>query len=202
MLWIIVPILVIAIDRISKYIIVENMAEGQSIPVIEGFFYLALHKNPGAAWGILKESKMLFLILIPLISAAVIYYMLKNRNRFLRFSLLLILGGAIGNYIDRLLEGAVTDFLLFYIGSYPFPIFNAADIAITCGTFLLAVYMLFIYKEPARVKRDLSAGKDAAIDGSAEMAEGILNDKCEDGSQSGEFDRNDANNKGETKDAD
>lgn len=152
MLWIIVSLLIIVIDQVSKYIIVQNVAPGEMIPVIDRFFYLTLHKNPGAAWGILQNSQMLFLVIIPIISIVVLYFMAKNNNRFLRFSLAFILGGAAGNYIDRLFEGKVTDFLLFYIGSYPFPIFNAADMAITFGTILLAIYMLFIYKEPP--KRD------------------------------------------------
>lgn len=150
MLWIFISILVVAIDQISKYIVVENIAPDEMIPVIDKFFYLTLHKNPGAAWGILQNSQKAFLVVIPVISICILYFMAKNNNRFLRVSLALILGGAAGNYIDRLFEGKVTDFLLFYIGSYPFPIFNAADVAITCGTALLAVYMLFIYKEPPK----------------------------------------------------
>lgn len=159
MLWIIISILVVAIDQFSKYIVVKNITTDQMIPVIDKFFYLTLHKNPGAAWGIMQNSRLFFLIIIPVISAAVIYFMLKSNSRFLRFSLALILGGAAGNYIDRLLEGKVTDFLLFYIGSYPFPIFNAADMAVTSGTILLAVYMLFIYKEPP--KKNQGEVKDA-----------------------------------------
>ncbi|NLK85945.1 MAG: signal peptidase II [Clostridiaceae bacterium] len=154
MLWIIIPIIVVAIDQLTKYIVVKNIEVSQMIPVIDDFFYLTLHKNTGGAWGILQNSRLLFLILIPVVSVFLVYYIVKNNNRFLRFTLALILGGAIGNYIDRVAEGAVTDFLLFYIGSYPFPIFNAADIAVTCGTILLAVYVLFIYKEPQKAKQD------------------------------------------------
>ncbi len=154
MFWIIIPIIVIAIDQLTKYIVVKNFALSEMIPVIDDFFYLTLHKNKGGAWGILQNSRLVFLILIPLVSAFLVYYIIKNKNRFLRFTLALILGGAIGNYIDRVVEGSVTDFLLFYIGSYPFPVFNVADIAVTCGTVLLAVYVLFIYKEPPKVKQD------------------------------------------------
>jgi signal peptidase II len=154
MLWIIIPIIVVAIDQLTKYIVVRNIAPSEMIPVIDDFFYLTLHKNQGGAWGILQNSRVMFLILIPVVSAFLIYYAVKNKNSFLRFTLMLILGGAIGNYIDRMIEGKVTDFLLFYIGTYPFPIFNAADISITCGTILLAVYVLFIYKEPQKVKQD------------------------------------------------
>lgn len=147
MIWILISILVIAIDRISKYVVVNNIETGEMIPVADKFFYLTLHKNPGAAWGILQNGRLFFLILIPVIAAVIVYVMIKFKHKLLRFSLALILGGAFGNYIDRLLEGKVTDFLLFYIGTYEFPIFNAADIAVTCGTILLAVYVIFIYKE-------------------------------------------------------
>jgi signal peptidase II len=154
MLWIIIPIIVVVIDQLTKYIVVRNISMSEKIPVIDGFFYLTLHKNRGGAWGILQDSRLLFIILIPVVSAFLVYYIIKNKNGFLRFTLALILGGAIGNYIDRLAEGSVTDFLLFYIGSYPFPVFNAADIAVTCGTILLAVYVIFIYKEPQKAKQD------------------------------------------------
>jgi len=178
MLWIIIPILVVVIDQISKYFVVENILPGQMIPVIDKFFYMTLHKNPGAAWGILQNSRVFFLIMIPIISASVIYFMVKNNNRFLRFSLALILGGAAGNYIDRLFEGTVTDFLLFYIGSYPFPIFNAADMAVTCGTILLAIYMLFIYKEPPK-KNQGEVEKRCEVKGKSEAeSQSKITDQC------------------------
>jgi signal peptidase II len=154
MIWIIISVIVVIVDQLTKYIVVKNIGPSEMIPVIDNFFYLTFHKNQGGAWGILQNSRPLFLILIPIVSAFIIYYMIKNKNGFLRFTLALILGGAIGNYIDRVVEGRVTDFLLFYIGSYPFPVFNAADMAITCGTILLAVYVLFIYKDPAKLKQD------------------------------------------------
>lgn len=154
MSWIIVSILVVVIDQTTKRIILQSMEMGEKIPVIDGLFYITLHRNTGAAWGILQNARNIFLVLIPVIAAFIVYYILKNKNRMLRFSLALILGGAAGNYIDRIVWGSVTDFLLFYIGSYEFPIFNAADVAITCGTILLAVYLLFIYKEPSKKKRD------------------------------------------------
>jgi len=150
MLWILIPVLTVIIDQITKYVVVKNISMNEMIPVIDEFFYLTLHKNTGGAWGIMQNSRIFFLIAIPVISAGVIYSIIKNKNPMMRFALSLILGGAIGNYIDRLIEGSVTDFFLFYIGSYPFPIFNVADIAVTCGTVLLVIYMIFIYKEPQK----------------------------------------------------
>ncbi|NLH97434.1 MAG: signal peptidase II [Clostridiaceae bacterium] len=154
MLWIIITILVVVIDQATKRIVVSNIGPSEMIPVIDRFFYLTLHRNPGGAWGIFKDSSVLFLVLVPVIAVFLVVAIIRNRDRFLRAVLGLILGGAIGNYIDRLAEGKVIDFLLFYIGSYPFPVFNAADIAVTCGTILLAVYVLFIYKEPKKEERE------------------------------------------------
>ncbi len=154
MLWIIITILVVVIDQATKRIVVSNIGPSEMIPVIDRFFYLTLHRNPGGAWGIFKDSSVLFLVLVPVIAVFLVVAIIRNRDRFLRAVLGLILGGAIGNYIDRLAEGKVIDFLLFYIGSYPFPVFNGADIAVTCGTILLAVYVLFIYKEPKKEERE------------------------------------------------
>jgi len=159
MLWIVIPVLIVIIDQVTKYIVLKNISLNQMIPVIEDFFYLTLHKNSGGAWGILQNSRIFFLVAIPVISAGVIYSIVKNKNSVMRLALSLILGGAIGNYIDRLLFGTVTDFFLFYIGPYPFPVFNVADIAVTCGTILLVVYMLFIYKEPQEEGKE-EAGND------------------------------------------
>lgn len=150
MLWIILSVIIVVLDQITKYIVVQKIDIDEMIPVIDKFFYLTLHMNPGAAWGILQNGRLFFLFIVPIISAFIIYYMIKNKNKFLRFTLALVLAGAVGNYIDRILFGEVRDFLLFYIGSYPFPIFNVADIAVTCGTIALAVYVLFIYKEPEK----------------------------------------------------
>lgn len=150
MLWLVISLLIVVVDQITKYIVVKNISINQMIPVIEDFFYLTLHKNSGGAWGIMQNSKIFFIVAIPIISAGVIFSIYKNKSPMMRCALSIILGGAIGNYIDRLLEGSVTDFFLFYIGSYPFPIFNVADIAVTCGTILLVIYMIFIYKEPKK----------------------------------------------------
>lgn len=162
MIWILISVLVVVIDQASKYAVVQNIEEGQMIPVIDNFFYLTLHRNPGAAWGILQNARWFFLIMVPVVTLIVLYMMIKNKSTFLRLILAIILGGAVGNYIDRVAVGKVTDFLLFYIGSYDFPIFNAADIFLTCGTALLAVYILFFYREP--VKKETADTNSGAAD--------------------------------------
>ena len=124
------------------------------------FFLSDAAQEPGRRLGDIQESGTLFLVLIPVISGFVLYSIIRSRDKFLRAFLGLILGGAIGNYIDRLAGGKVIDFMLFYIGSYPFPVFNAADIAVTCGTILLAVYVLFIYKEPNKADQDVESNEE------------------------------------------
>jgi len=148
MIWILISVLITIIDQLTKYFVLQNIELGELIPVIDKFFYLTLHMNSGAAFSILKDGRPFFLIITPIVAIFAVIVLFKSQSKFLRFSLALILGGTIGNYIDRLVSGEVTDFLLFYIGSYPFPVFNVADITLTCGTILVAIYVIFIYKEP------------------------------------------------------
>lgn len=148
MIWIILAILIAAADQLSKYIVVKNIRPNEMIPVIDNFFYLTFIRNEGAAFSILQNGRLFFLILTPVIAVFLIYFLMKSKSSFLKLSLAMILGGAAGNYIDRLLIGSVTDFFSFRFGSYPFAIFNVGDAIITIGTCLLAVYLIFIYKEP------------------------------------------------------
>ena len=150
MLWIAIVIVLIGIDRYTKYLITQNISYGERIPVIGDFFHLTNHDNYGAAWGIFKNGRYFFIAMTILVSIAIIVVLIKTKSRFLKLALSVLLGGASGNLIDRIFRGGVTDFLDFYIGSYHFPTFNAADMCVVAGTILLAIYMLFIYKEPEK----------------------------------------------------
>lgn len=148
MIWFLIVVLVVIMDQLTKYLIIKNIEFGDSITMIDRFFYIAHWRNKGAAWGIMQDWRIFFIITTFVVSAILIYYMLKNDNKFLRLAISLILGGAFGNFIDRVFRGGeVVDFLDFYIGSYHFPTFNVADSFICIGTLLLAIYMFFIYKE-------------------------------------------------------
>lgn len=153
MIWLLLSLLIIIIDQLTKSFVLQSMEIGEMMPVIDKFFYLTLHMNPGAAFSMLKNGRPFFLAITPIVAIFVIYLLLKNKSKFFRFALALILGGTVGNYIDRVVEGEVTDFLLFYIGTYPFPVFNVADIALTCGTILMGIYVIFIYKEPNKERK-------------------------------------------------
>lgn len=131
----------ILIDQITKWLVVRNMEIGESIPIIDGFFYLTSHRNSGAAWGILQNQMIFFYIITVLFIGIAVFYMQKyaKDNKLLGISLGIILGGAIGNFIDRLLFQEVVDFLDFYLFNYNFPIFNIADSALTIGVILLLI---------------------------------------------------------------
>ncbi|WP_164215392.1 signal peptidase II [Virgibacillus sp. YIM 98842] len=136
-----IALIIIGIDQWTKWIIVQNMELGERIPVIENFFYITSHRNSGAAWGILQGQMAFFYIVTVIVVIGIIFYMQKyaKNNRLLAVSLSLLLGGAIGNFIDRLLHQEVVDFLDFYIFGYNFPIFNVADSSLTIGVILVII---------------------------------------------------------------
>lgn len=162
MIWAIIIILIVGIDQITKQIVASRVPYGEIYPVIDKFFYITYHENKGAAWGIMQNGRLFFIIVTLLVSSVMIYAISKSKNKVLKLSLTVILGGALGNFIDRVVKGGVGDFLDFYIFSYHFPTFNAADTFIVLGTILLAVFMLFIYKEPAKASNKAADGTEAA----------------------------------------
>jgi len=139
--WLGVSAGVVVLDQVSKHLVRELLANGSAIRVTP-FFDLVLILNPGAAFSFLSSAagwqRELF-IGIALGASALILYLLRKhaRERVFCLGLGLILGGAIGNVLDRLLLGAVVDFLYFHLGEYYWPAFNVADSAITCGAGLL-----------------------------------------------------------------
>jgi len=139
-------ILVILLDQGSKFFIQQKMKIGESIPIIKGIFHITYIENPRTAFGIFQYQTIFFVIAI-LISVILIILISKKmvfkKDSLVYIPLTLVLGGAIGNLIDRLRTGRVIDFLDFRI----WPIFNFADTAIVCGILILVVYFLFYAKE-------------------------------------------------------
>lgn len=147
MFYILLIIATLILDRLSKLIIVNKMMLTDSIPVINNFFYVTYWENKGAAWGILQNGRWLFISLTLIISAVLVVLLFKSKDKILSTALSLVISGAVGNLIDRIFRGSVTDFLDFKIFGYDFPIFNVADICVVVGTFILAYYLLFRYEE-------------------------------------------------------
>jgi signal peptidase II len=140
--YLLLALLVIVLDQVTKVAVLERFAHGERLTVIPGFFDLTLLFNRGAAFSFLAQHdgwQRWFFILIAVAASIFILYLLTQhrQQRMFSFALGCILGGAVGNVIDRLLYGQVVDFLLFYQGSWYFPAFNIADSAITVGAVLL-----------------------------------------------------------------
>ena len=151
---ILVALIVVILDQISKHIIVQTINLHESIPVINGFFNLVHIRNRGIAFGLLNSAdhSLGFFIQVPAIIAAILIliWWLQNssdKDRHLFFGLALIIGGAVGNLIDRLRYREVIDFLDFHIGSYAWPSFNLADSAVTIGAIYLGIVLVFYNKQ-------------------------------------------------------
>jgi signal peptidase II len=139
--WLALSALLVAADQITKYFAVQQLVLNQIVSVTP-FFNLVLVYNAGAAFSFLSDAagwQRGFFIGIALIASAWIVYLLRRYPHQRRFSLALslVLAGAVGNVVDRMLHGAVIDFLDFHAYGYHWPAFNVADSAISCGAALL-----------------------------------------------------------------
>lgn len=135
-----ISLLVIVVDYITKKLIVKNLELGEQISVIGNFFLITSHRNRGAAFGILQDQRLFFIIITVVILAGIVWYFnsVKQQARaILLIGLTLVFGGAIGNFVDRVRFGEVVDFFQFNFGSYTFPIFNVADSAIVVGVIFI-----------------------------------------------------------------
>lgn len=141
--------LLVLLDQATKLAAVSALKDGGPFVLIPGVFQLQYLENRGAAFGLLQNARIFFLAVTLIALAAVIYVLvrlpLKRRYIVLRFLMVLIAAGAVGNMIDRVFLGYVRDFLYFSL--IDFPIFNVADIYVTCATILLILLLLFYYKE-------------------------------------------------------
>ncbi|WP_163579715.1 signal peptidase II [Gracilibacillus saliphilus] len=138
----VIALVVVIVDQLTKWLIVTNMEIGERITVIEPFFYLTSHRNSGAAWGILQGQMFFFYIITVIVIGFIIFYIQKygKESKWLRLALAFVLGGAIGNFIDRLFRKEVVDFFDVYIGTYDYPIFNIADSALVVGVIAIFIY--------------------------------------------------------------
>lgn len=137
---------VIILDQWTKWLIVKNMEFGERISVWDPWFGILSHRNRGAAWGMLEGQMWLFSIVTIAVIGAIIYFYHKEAKGkpLFQVGLMLLLGGAIGNFIDRLFRGEVVDFVdvLIPIMNYDFPIFNIADAALTIAVVVLMIGLI------------------------------------------------------------
>jgi signal peptidase II len=140
---------ILVFDQLTKMIVDGTMSLHQSIPIIDGLFSLTYVRNTGAAFGIFSGSheafRLPFLILVSVLALGFVVVMLKrlrDEEKGLITALSLIIGGAIGNLVDRILYGEVIDFLDFYWSHYHWPAFNVADSCITIGVLITLFYLI------------------------------------------------------------
>ncbi|MBW1612948.1 MAG: signal peptidase II [Deltaproteobacteria bacterium] len=144
LLFIGLALIILLLDQVSKWMVVTHIEAHQTLSVIPGFFSLVLVKNRGMAFGIFSQTRSgfyyYFLLSTTIGAIGVIlfsFFWIKSSKKWLTVGLSLILGGAVGNLVDRLRLGYVIDFLDFFLKGYHWPAFNVADSAVTVGTFWL-----------------------------------------------------------------
>ena len=180
-IFIIVPIILFAalvtLDQTTKYFAERDKVRTTVIP---DFFYLSYSVNKGAGFSFLADKEwgqLLFKIITPvaLVAFIVLYvFAAKKSYKWLAYSVLFIISGTIGNYIDRLLNGQVVDFLSFQFGSYFFPTFNVADVCLTVGVIMLIVHFLFFDTNAVLKKQDKTEGGEiSAEDADAKQDENL-----------------------------
>jgi len=142
-----ITVLVITLDQLTKQLITRTMELSDSNTIINNFLYITYHRNSGAAFGILQGHMLLFYVVTTVAVIGILIWLSKldlKENRILAISLALILGGALGNFIDRILYQAVIDFIHTVWWGRDFPIFNLADISLVCGIILMMIDVLIL----------------------------------------------------------
>lgn len=160
--------IVIILDQLTKLHIMQTMRLHESIPIVPNLFSLTYIRNPGAAFGLLAGSSNAFRMVFfgltsvfALVLLCTILFRMPERDWVGRLSVAGILGGAVGNLIDRLRYGEVIDFLDVYVETYHWPAFNVADSAITVGVIFLIIHFAFEKKDPAAPENTSSSASTA-----------------------------------------
>ncbi len=150
MLFYIIALLLVVADQLTKVLTLKYLKPINTTDVIDGILSLTYVENRGAAFGILQNARWVFIIATIAILCAILYF--KHRynpkEKTINYALCLLISGAVGNLIDRIFRGYVVDMIEVTFINYP--VFNVADCFVVIGTILLAVYIIFIYKEPKK----------------------------------------------------
>lgn len=150
----IIAALVAIIDQVIKIVVVNNLHETDSVTAIPYILDINYVENRGIAFGLFKDARLFFIIFTSIIIILLVFLLIRNKGKSKLFCIAcgLIIGGGIGNLIDRIFRGYVIDYLSL---SFFNPTCNFADYAITAGTILLVIYLLFFYKSTDdKVKTD------------------------------------------------
>lgn len=143
-----VTLFIIGLDQMTKFLVVRNMEEGESIPVLGEFLKITSHRNSGAAWGMFQNQMLFFYIVTIIVLVILVYVYIKEakNNLLLQVAIAALFAGSLGNFVDRIFFREVVDFVDVLIISYDFPIFNVADSALTIGVILMIVEVFILGK--------------------------------------------------------
>ena len=148
-LFLLISFLLIIPDYVTKQLAVQHLSDGTKIVVLKQVLYLLYIENRGAAFGVFQGAQYMFYLITVVVMGGILYIVNRipedKKYRPLYLVLVLIFAGAIGNFIDRLKQQYVVDFI--YFSPIDFPVFNVADIYVTCGCALMIVLFLFYYKD-------------------------------------------------------
>jgi len=147
----------ILLDQITKYFAIEFVKPQGSVPLIDGVFCFTYHENRGAFLGAFADNRWVFLIAstVAILGMIIFLFKVKDNHILVRLSLAMLIGGGIGNMIDRVSLGYVVDFLDFELIN--FPIFNVADSFITVGGGILIFYLIFFEMRDVKIKKGRAA---------------------------------------------
>jgi len=150
LIYALIIIVLLGIDQISKLLVLKHLQNVTTIPIINNIFHLTYVENRGAAFGMLQNNQMIFVVIASIASIFGIYYLCTKKIHIVgKIGIMLLISGAIGNLIDRLRLGFVVDFLDFrIIWQY---VFNIADVFVVVGTILVCIYILF-FESKEKVK--------------------------------------------------
>ncbi|TVY00601.1 signal peptidase II [Cohnella terricola] len=161
-----IAIVVLLIDYASKKVISRNVElNTESISVLGNFFLITHTRNRGAAFSMLQDQRWFFLVVTIAVVTGILWYLhrsFRTSRLLLLLALAVILGGAVGNFLDRALYGEVVDFLQFNFGSYTFPIFNLADTAICVGVGMVILDTLLTMKQENKSNGNGEQPRDAS----------------------------------------
>ena len=161
--------IVVVLDQVSKLSILDHLELGESLTIIPDFLDLTLVMNPGAAFGMFSKLeptvRRLVLGAVTFLAIGLVLVLLKKEakdDKISQFALFLVLGGALGNIIDRFRFDAVVDFLDVYYGNYHWPAFNVADSAICVGVFLVILRLSFFVEHSASLVKEKTETTESA----------------------------------------
>jgi signal peptidase II len=169
LIYFVIALIVLLLDRASKWVIVNQMALRETRSVIGDFFQITSHRNTGAAFSMFEGGRWFFVSITIVVLTGIVWYllrMIRSKKTLMCWALALLLGGALGNFIDRVLYGEVVDFLQFNFVfdlfgkhiDYTFPIFNVADSGIVIGVGLVFLDTLIEWRMEKRGNANESQG--------------------------------------------